>query len=76
MFDSKEVIRALKEDDNWSIRHIVSNFKGLTSLISFADFSFIPRTLNGQTHKLGKIHFSINKEIVWERAACKLGVWG
>lgn len=39
--DAKEVIRALKGDDDRSIRSIISDIKGLASLFSFIDFFFL-----------------------------------
>lgn len=38
--DAKEVIRALKGDDDRSIRSIISDIKGLASLFSFIDLFF------------------------------------
>lgn len=36
----KQVVHVLKEDDDWSITPIIAKIKKLTSLFSFADFSF------------------------------------
>ena len=64
MSDAKEVIQVLKEADDWSIRPIISDIKGITSLFNFVIFYFIPRSLNGQAHKLAKLCFSINNDII------------
>lgn len=42
--DVKKVIQPLKEDDDWSVRSIISDIKGLFSLYHLVSFSLIPRS--------------------------------
>lgn len=69
VLDAKEMIHTLKGDDDWFIRAIISDFKGLAPIFSLVKFSFIPKTFNGQAHKLVKLRHCINQDIVWEKEA-------
>lgn len=63
--DAKVVIQTSKEDDHWSISPIISNIKGLLSLFSFVEFSFISTSFNGLVHKLDQLRYLINRDILW-----------
>lgn len=72
--DRKEVLQALKGDQDQSINPIISDIKAFTTLFLCVEFDYIPRALNVQAHMLAKFCFSTRQDVTWERASLILWV--
>ena len=69
VLDAHEMLLAFKGNYDWSINLIISYMKAFTSLFYFVDFAYIPRTLNGLTHRLAELGYSSRHVVDWGLAS-------
>lgn len=63
LLDSQEVVKALRRYYDWSTYPIILDMKALASLLSFVEFEYVPRALNGQAHRLAKFCYYVRQEL-------------
>lgn len=66
LMDAKEVVQALKRDQDWSIGRVISEIKTLATLFRCVEFDYTPRAQNVQPYMLAKFCFFYGTK-------CKLG---
>lgn len=63
LLDTQKVVQALKGGYDLSINPIIVDIKALASMFLSLNFDYIPKALNGHSHRLVKFCHSIRQDV-------------